>query len=90
MNLTSRPTADAVRSACVEAIAGIGSPEAVRAVVELAATQTDVPVRASAVWALCYLKDPLPALGEFPKYLRVDRFRDPSLVCLRARGSCDR
>jgi hypothetical protein len=84
LNVISRPTADAVRSACVEAIAGIGSPEAVRALVELAATQTDVPVRAQAVWALCYLKDPLPALDEFSKYLRVDRFRDPSLVCLRA------
>jgi hypothetical protein len=84
--LTSRRTDDAVRTACVEAIAGIGSPEAVRALVKLATTHASGPVRASAVWALCYLKDPLAALDEFARYLRVDRFRDPALICLRATG----
>jgi len=82
--LVVRANPDALRTALVEAIAGIGGPEAVRQVVKLASTDRSGAVRASAVWALCQLKDPLPALDEFVKYLSVQQYRDPALLGLCA------
>jgi hypothetical protein len=77
---------DAVRTACVEAIAGIGGPEAVRILVTVATTDRSAEVRASGLWALCNLKDPQPALSEFAKYVSVRRFRDAALVSLCGSG----
>jgi hypothetical protein len=77
-------SSDAVRTACVEAIAAIGGPEATSLLVELAATDESALVRSSAIWALRNTSNASTALAEFSERIRAGRFRKQALVSLKA------
>ena len=82
----TRDADDAVRTACIEALARIGGCDAAPTLVQLACTDRSGLVRAAAAWALAHAKPVERALPEFAKYLRVDRYRGAALLSLRATG----
>jgi hypothetical protein len=85
-SMIAKQSDDSVRTAYVEAIAGIGGRKATSLLVKLAATDDSGGVRASATWALCSLKDPSEALSEYAKYIPVKQFRDSTLTSLCMTG----
>jgi hypothetical protein len=79
----ARERSSTTAKACVEAIAGIGGPQASIALVRLAVSDERSQVRASALWGLREKGDSPTALLEIARLLRVPATRNNAYFCLR-------